>query len=350
MIFLDNIIFSLQKHGGISVLWSELIKSIQKKNINSLFIEYDNAHKNRIRNNIDIPLNKLIVKSSKNLNLKRYINPHINFPSPFLFHSSHYRISKHPSAKNITTVHDFTYEYYRNGLPKKIHTWQKYQAINKSDVIICISENTKKDLLYFLPHINENKIHVIYNGVSEDYKVLEEKKEDYSDFLVFIGARDGYKNFELIIESLNNTNDKLLICGSPLSEKEYKILNQNISSDRYQNIIYPSTEKLNLILNSAKALIYPSLYEGFGIPVIEAQKAGCPVIAMNSSSIPEIIGDKTLLLNANNSNELIDKIRLLNIPSLRSDVIAMGLENSKRFSWGKMTKEYLNLYDNLLNI
>lgn len=348
MLIFDNIIFSLQKHGGISVLWGELINYIQNKNINQKFIEYDNALQNKIRCNLSIPSENLQIKSSKLLNLKRYLNPHLNYSSPFIFHSSHYRISNYPNAINITTVHDFTYERYRKGLAKQVHIWQKYQAINKSDAIICISENTKKDLLYYLPHIDEKKIHIIYNGVSDKYRVIKDKEEEYSDYLVFVGAREGYKNFNFIVESLKNTNERLLICGSQLSEQEIYFLNKNLSPERYENIIFPSSEKLNVILNSSKALVYPSLYEGFGIPIIEAQKAGCPVIAMNSSSIPEIIGNKSTLLNSNNSSELLEKLRLLSNYSIREEIIAEGLENSKRFSWSKMAKSYFDLYNSFI--
>ena len=104
------------------------------------------------------------------LRYKRYLPVTCkNVNESFIFHSSYFRISSNPNAINITTVHDFTYEYFYHGLHKWIHCWQKYYAIRKSKYVVCISENTKKDLLNFLPDVDEKKIHVIYNGVSDDY-------------------------------------------------------------------------------------------------------------------------------------------------------------------------------------
>ena len=93
-----------------------------------------------------------------------------------VFHSSHYRIAKNPKAYNVTTVHDFTYELFSKGLAQKVHSWQKFKAIRKADVIVSISENTKKDILRFLPDIDPDKIRVIYNGVSDDYRPMSNSK------------------------------------------------------------------------------------------------------------------------------------------------------------------------------
>ena len=110
-----------------------------------------------------------------------------------------------------------------------------------------------------------------------------------------------------------------------------------------------SNRQLNILYNGAKAFVYPSSYEGFGIPVLEAQRAGCPVIAYNSSSIPEIIGDTPLLMNSLDEVELCSKLELLSDEKLCLDVIQKGLENAKRFSWNKMYEQLASLYEEAYN-
>ena len=198
----------------------------------------------------------------------------------------------------------------------------------------------------FLPEIPEKKIRIIYNGVSDDYyPITHNCNIRYDEYVLFVGGRQTYKNFEFAISCVKEIQKKLLIVGAPLTDKERKIVIKYLGSEGYKVIIHPSNSILNQIYNSVYCLIYPSLYEGFGIPVIEAQKAGCPVIAMNSSSIPEIIGDKSLLLNSSSCSEFMAKIQILT--KNRADLVSAGLENSKRFSWDKMTNEYADIYNEI---
>lgn len=347
-IILDNIIFSLQRHGGVSVLWGYLIIALNKQSVPIIMLEYSDAvNNNQIRSQLK-NLDTEIIQLNGNVKFQRWVNPKINLSSPFIFHSSHYRICTNKYAINITTVHDFVYEHYFKGLQKFMHCRQKYNAIRKSDIIICISENTKKDLIRFLPDVDKEKIRVIYNGVAEDYKQINETYPNYSDYLLYVGGRQSYKNFGFAIDGANMVNKKLLIVGGDLNKKEKAILDEKLGNNNYQIIKHPDNKELNKLYNSVFALVYPSSYEGFGIPVIEAQRAGCPVIALNSSSIPEIIGDKTLLLDNLDLNDFKSKIEYLTNPNSRANIIKKGLENSKRFSWDKMTQEYIDLYREFL--
>ena len=134
-----------------------------------------------------------------------------------------------------------------------------------------------------------------------------------------------------------------------LSEAEIAFLDSTIGKDKYVYTGFLSNEELNELYNQAICLAYPSAYEGFGIPVLEVQRAGCPVIAYNASSIPEVIGETPLLLNTLTVSEFHDKLNLLKQGSVRNEVIVAGLENSQRFSWKKMGEEYVELYKELLN-
>lgn len=347
-IILDNIIFSGQKAGGISVVWYELLRRLVKEdNLQLWYIDNPNCNN---------PYRKKLNIEERFINEFNYSCWSGLFPvlvkedGPFIFHSSYYRYCNNPNAINITTVHDFTYEYYRKGLAKWKHCWQKYQAIRHSQYIVCISENTKKDLLKFLPEIDEKKVRVIYNGVSEDYFVIPKQKhlknipfEPFS-YVVFVGSRAGYKNFELVKRCVAQSKYNIVIVGTKPDEIEDGRLKKCISQDKYFCTGFLSNEQLNVVYNHAAALVYPSLYEGFGIPVIEAQRTGCPVIAYNGSSIPEVIGDTPLLMNELSEKELLSKLNMLSNTGLIDQIRLLGLENSKRFSWDKMYNEYLHLY------
>lgn len=283
------------------------------------------------------------------LGVKRYLNPSIDAKEPFVFHSSYFRTCSNKFAKNISTVHDFTYEYFMKGLQQKVHTWQKNRALLISEIVVCISENTKKDVLKFVPGIDESRIRVIYNGVSEDYRQVDTHRWDsLGEYVIFVGSRQPYKQFQFTVEATKDTPYKLAIVGGKLSEAEVAFLDRTIGRDKYVYTGFLSNEELNELYNQAVCLAYPSAYEGFGIPVLEAQRAGCPVITYNASSIPEVIGETPLLLNSLTVSEFHDKLNLLKQNSVRKEIVEAGLINSKRFSWKKMGEEYVELYKELL--
>ena len=357
MVVLDNIIFSIQKSGGISVVWYELLERLLNNTRTKLkFLEYDNAIQyNLFRKLLPIPESCIIKYKSENIKIKRYFNPSFSYSGDFIFHSSYYRTCKNKNAINITTVHDFTYEYYSHGLKKIIHCWQKHRAIRKSDYIICVSSNTKSDLLKFIPDVDIKKIRVIYNGVSKDYypvadgELLNYMPFDPYTYVLFVGERKGYKNFELSVNAIARTNHKFVIVGKELSKKELELLGTTLGKERYNHVGRISNKELNLLYNGAFCLLYPSSYEGFGIPVIEAQRAGCPVIAYKSSSIKEIIGDTPLLIEELNINSILQKLSILNNGDIRSVIVKAGIENSKKYSWENMFIDVLNLYNEAWN-
>lgn len=354
---IDNIIFYLQKSGGISIVWYELISRLMREGCFLLkFLEYKTIPQNIFYDELKIANKLKIFMRLFCLKLQRFLPVKLRrMDAPFIFHSSYYRYSTNSSAINITTVHDFTYEYYSKGLPKWLHCWQKYKAIRHSDYIICISENTKKDLLKFLPDIDERKISVIYNGVSDDYfPLIDFPLSDLpfpkKQYLLFVGARSGYKNFEFVVDVLKEIKSKsLVIVGSPLTHKEIKELDLKVGSDRYAYAGRVTNAKLNILYNNAYALLYPSYYEGFGIPVLEAQKAACPVIAYNSSSIAEVMGDSPLKLEELTVDNIKKCFRLLDDETMRNEIIAAGLKNARKYTWDKMYDQVKELYHNALN-
>ena len=296
------------------------------------------------------------------MKIRRYINPYLpTIKDKFIFVSSYYRICRNKNALNVTIVHDFTYEYFFKGLSQKIHHLQKKQAIKKADLVICISNNTKKDLLKFFPEVDENKIKVVYNGVSNLFKPVDFSKDfrlissnlyylNDKKNILFVGQRGGYKNFNKVVEAFTNlgNNYHLVIVGQKLNAEEIEMLqNNNIASENYTVLENLSVEHLNLIYNFAYVLLYPSSYEGFGIPVVEAMKAGLPVIAYNSSSIPEVLGDSGIMLNSLESNDIVSSIKSLDNDEFKNKIIKSGFRQSSLFSWDNTIEQYQLIFKKL---
>lgn len=349
----DNIVFSLQRRGGISVVWKELVsRFIQNEKDNLSFIEYETNKRNMFHEQLAISVPSIDLRHPLLFVVERYRDVKVKESEPFIFHSSYFRLCNNKNAINVTTVHDFTYEFAYKGKRRGafLHIWQQNRAIRKADAVVCISESTKRDLLKYLPDVPAEKLHVIYNAASREYHILPKAEicDEIKDCLLFVGGRDDYKNGRWFAECIKDTNYKVLFCGGPMSEEEKNYYDATLGPERYEVKVGLSNEELNKYYNSVKCLVYPSSYEGFGLPVLEAQQAGCPVIAFNTSSIPEVIGETPLLMKELTKEELLDKIALLDNVSLRTDIIARGIENAKRFSWDKMYEEYMHLYMSLL--
>lgn len=356
-LLLDNIIYSLQHGGGASVVWTEHISRLLEDNrFATRFIEFEGCSNNVFRRNLDIPCESIDLMSKSFLCIKRYLDIKSRLSDPYIFHSSHYRVDNCPYAMNVTTVHDFVYEYYVRGLRKTIHSHQKWNAIRKADKVICISESTKNDLLRFLPDVKEEKTIVIYNGVDEKYRPIIES--DYqlnlpfftNEYIVYVGNRyTPYKNFNLAVEVCREIKKPLiLIGGEMLSKKEEIWLNDILGKDYYMSMRGISNEVLNEVYNRAFAVLYPSQYEGFGIPVIEAQKAGVPVVCFKNSSIQEVAGDTELCVPEMTVSAVVERMRYLELNDYRNNEIKKGLINAQRFSWDKTYQQTTDLYLSLV--
>ncbi|WP_205956577.1 glycosyltransferase family 4 protein [Pantoea stewartii] len=344
MIYIDGIIYSLQNSGGISVYFDEYLKFLDKSNVKNELIIYPNS--NPYANKLQV--NR---KPRLNINIERYIDVSISPESKSdIFHSSYYRLPVNKdNVKIITTVHDFTYEVFPRGVKTKIHHWQKKRAILNSDGIICISESTRKDMLKYIPEAKNIPTKVIYNGVS-DFVPLN-TKSDKGKYVLFVGAREGYKNFVSCVKALKDHKDiELIVVGGGSFNPEELILLRNTIPGRYSHAGFVNEQELNALYSNAYCLIYPSLYEGFGIPVIEAMRSGCPVIASNSSSVKEIATGAAILLDNITEVDISQALYQLDDKTIREKLVTNGLTNSEKYSWTKMAQETLNFYDEIRDL
>jgi len=347
-LFYDNIVYNLQRAGGISTYWYELSKRfLQNDDVEIHFLECSGDFKNINRAMLDLEDCRSFYKLRFNIFIERFLKVPVQCDSKHaIFHSSYFRLpSSRFSGKKVITVHDFTHDYFYSGPRKAIHNYVKKKSINESDLIITVSENTKRDLVDLHSDIDPSKVRVIYNGVSDDFKPIQ-KSEGRMPYFLYVGSRDVYKNFDFAVNLVSHYNNFALhVVGAALSKSEKKLLQEKVR-DRYEVFNHIGIKELNEKYNNAVALIYPSSYEGFGIPILEAMKAGCPFIALNASSIPEVSGDAGILINALKMDEAMDGVE--RIFSDRGYLIEKGLLQSSLFSWDKCYKETYNAYKYLM--
>jgi glycosyltransferase involved in cell wall biosynthesis len=361
-VYLDNIVFSIQKFGGASTYWQELLKRFVSKE-NVILIS-----QNEDKPIFDIDGELFDYKSNKNSFLLektfkpkflRYLPLTKRLPKGSLYHNSYYRTCFQKSVVNIFTIHDFAHKKgYASSFPRNVvHIGLTSIGLKNADGIIAISENTKKDLLFYYPNIPENKIKVIYHGVNEDFYPLEKiRSQMFKDqlnlddrYVLFIGKRGGYKNFDLVVQALSAFNDiKLVIVGGEkMNDEEYNNLISKLPSGflKFDGL---ENEEINLLYNYAFSLVYPSKFEGFGFPIVEAMRSGCPVITTTLTSIPEVAGDAALYIE-DSSHSLIQKITELRSDNIRTSFIERGFRQSRKFSWEKCASETFQFYQDIYN-
>ena len=290
------------------------------------------------------------------------------FFSPHIFLSS---VSK--KCKTVTTFHDLSFEKYPEFYSTSKNYWHfsmspKKQA-RKTDKIIAVSKSTKNDLVE-LYNINPEKIKVIYSGVSLESRIKNQESRIFEvqkkynlpeKYILYLGTLEPRKNIIGLIKAFEllkfkqrrpaqgglpaEDNYKLVIAGS--KGWLYKDIFKTVENSPAKNDIiftgFIDDEDKSILYSQAELFVYPSFYEGFGFPPLEAMACGTPVITSNFSSLPEAVGNAAIMINPYNLDELCRAMEIvLNDDELKDILIARGLEQTKKFSWQKCARETLD--------
>jgi glycosyltransferase involved in cell wall biosynthesis len=271
-------------------------------------------------------------------------------------------------TRRVLTVHDLTplilpefHKRSRTFLHKVIF----YKILKDSDHIITVSENTKNDLINKFK-IPEDKIRVIPLAANENFKQIDESKifsttTKYNincPFILYVGTLEPRKNIPNLLNAYyklkkQGINHKLVIAGG--KGWKYKEIFETIEKLNLQKDViftgYVPDEDLPGLYNAAELFVYPSLYEGFGLPPLEAMQCGTPVITSNTSSLPEVVGAAGITVNPYDVDELANKMyEVLTNEDLRKEMSKKGLERAKLFSWKKCAEEHLKVYEEVYNM
>jgi glycosyltransferase involved in cell wall biosynthesis len=362
----DSQIFRLQETGGISKYFVKLVQHLREADPKNSYIIFGNITANRHLIDSGLKYSGINSKSAlRKLVKNRFYDISKTFGPALesvlfslngidIIHYTYYgyQYLKPGREKKVITIHDLIYEKFPSEFPDAAELLAlKKKSIEDADHIICISENTKNDLVNYY-NVDRKKTSVIYHGV--DIIPSQTLKRLNYDYILFVGKRGGYKNFEKTLAAYSQSSLKgkfKLLCfgGGNFTKKETELIKINYLDD---NVVYleGSDDRLNNIYQHAFCLVYPSLYEGFGLPVLEAMANKCPVICSNGSSLPEIAGEAAILVDTSSVPELIRAMEsLYNDAEFRNSLIRKGEANVKLFSWEATASKTRRVYFDLLN-
>jgi glycosyltransferase involved in cell wall biosynthesis len=370
----------LSKPSGVGIYVFNLINSLyqlQQQHDFRLSIAYQPSWKNWLSNNFALPENissypdlhifPIPVQISSRLSLIPgsplfNFGKHLGFPD--VMHGTNYSVFPCKNSTKLMSLYDLTflkYPQYVNAAVRK-YTKRVQQSLKWTDAILTISESSKKDIVEYLQIPPEriyvtplaSRYHVNYLTDELIDKVKKDTNYDFSQpYLLFVSTIEPRKNIDTIISAFNLLKShykiphNLVLIGQ--KGWNYEPIFQKIERSRWKKNIYHldylSDELVALFYARADVFVYPSHYEGFGLPVLEAMTLGAPVVTSNTSALPEVVGDAALLVNPNNVEELADAIlRIVDTPQLRDELVKKGKDRANLFFWERTARETLQVY------
>jgi glycosyltransferase involved in cell wall biosynthesis len=364
-IIYDHQIFSLQKYGGISRYFVELANHIadtKKAQVRVLSPVYFNAYLASRSPGVQVtglkvPMIKFaeLIYGAGNQALA---DPLLPWFKPDLLHETYYtsKPAKPRGYKIVLTVHDMIHELFPEDFSANDSTRKdKASAVARADHVICVSEHTRRDLIKLLgvPH---GKTSVVHHGFALKTQGAPDDVPVRRPYLLYVGARGGYKNFACLLQAyaassaLTASFDLVAFGGGPFTPKEAELARQLGIPPENLRQVKGGDDVLAGLYRRAAAFVYPSLYEGFGIPPLEAMSFDCPVVCSNASSIPEVVGNAAMLFDPLSAEALGQALAaVLNDVELRQSLVSKGRERIKNFSWAKCAQQTMTIYTQILS-
>ncbi len=319
--------------GGVATYTRNLSEKLSKfKDLEMVYFysslrkAYHGPLKNVKKYRLPPTLFEMLFNRWRNVGIEKFLGP------LDVFHSSDW--TQPPTkAKKITTYHDvIPLKYPQWSHPKIVSVHRRRLAIveKEVDLIIAVSESTKKDLIE-VSNIPEGKITVIYEGPTGDFKPQPKEKLDK--------FRKKYKLPKNYVLAIGGIGERRNLKRIKEASKDYHLVIAG------QTIPWLEIDELELLFSSATVLLYASLYEGFGLPILDCFACGVPVITSNISSIPEVGGDAAIYVDPLNAEDIKRKLKLImENKEIREDLIKKGFEQVKKFSWEKCARETAEVY------
>jgi glycosyltransferase involved in cell wall biosynthesis len=370
-VLFDSQVFDWQLSGGISRYFSEVINQLDADPDIDVLFKCRHSYNRYIQDSKWLNMKPLAPHFyfKGKLRLVKMINQQLNRPFsnhllktsiPDIFHPTYYNpyflryLGKTPL---VLTVHDLTTEKLQSGDPsvKRILDW-KACLIHKADHIITVSENTKKDTMEYYK-ISPEKITTAYlasNLVQKYDSGIPNSLTLPQEFILYIGSRQGYKNFNYFLTEVSSVLKKyklslVIAGGGEMNANENALLKQLNIQDHCLALPQVNDQQLVELYKQAVLFIFPSLYEGFGIPVIEAMECKCPVLLSNNSSLPEVGGDAAAYFDPTENGSLASELcALLDNREKLSLMSDLGVQQAGNFSWESTTAVHTEVYRNLI--
>lgn len=343
---------------GIARYTYEIIKGVSKENDINIKLLINNRE---ISNKIFGEFNNIeyIIMKSKFLSIGEQIElPWIinKYKKDTIFHSPSFVSSPLIKIPMVMTIHDLNhleFPQYYSPFHKYYYKYIVKTSALKCKKILTDSKFSKGEILKWLK-FDESNVKVTYCGVGEKFRIikdeieLERVQKKYklpNKFVLYVGNLRPHKNVESLVEAMKSIDNIRLVINGKANESLKQIIDKYTLKERIQFIGYIDEEDLPVIYNLATVFVFPSLYEGFGLPPLEAMACGCPVVTSNVSSLPEVVGSLAITVDPKDKEKIANSIQLLlSNKVMRENMSIEASQYSKRFTWGKTVQETINVY------
>lgn len=360
----DYQVFGLQRHGGISRYFFEVARQLAREpdvQASVLAPLYINAYLGAAQTPLRV-VGRQAPSWPRTGRLAGYANrllfpPLVRRSKPDIVHETYYsRRRTSPSGpKVVLTVLDMIHERFPESFSRRDITFgAKAPAVARADHVICISHHTRKDLIELFG-TDPAKISVVHLGFSLTCDAPVGLAPRPRPYLLYVGARGGYKNFSGLLAAyagsaeLRREFDLVAFGGSPFTADESAEISRLGLADGKVVQVGGDDTLLAAFYRHASLFVYPSLYEGFGIPPLEAMSFDCPVVSHHASSIPEVVGDAAVLTDCGDQEALREAMeQVLNDTGRRAELVARGRQRLTHFSWERCAAETLAVYRGLV--